>query len=162
MEPVSHHDSDRTLPTSLLMFLAHRAAEDRILQAVADAGLDDLTRAQGRLLAGIDLPGTRIGVLAERARIAKQTAVALVDRLERLGYVERVRDAQDGRSRLVRLARRGLAVLPHARAAEQAVEQEWTEHLGATHAAALREALERLRPLVDPEWAATQPGKPTA
>ena len=69
----------RELPTSLLMFIAARAAADRIFSAVHDAGFDDVTIAQSRLLMGIDEQGTRLSVLADRAQIAKQTATALVD-----------------------------------------------------------------------------------
>lgn len=141
---------ERELSSSTLMLLAARAAEDRVFQALADAGFDDLTRAQGRLLAGIDLEGTRLLILAERARVAKQTAVALVDRLEENGYVERTRDPRDGRARLVRLTSKGLAMIPHARAAEAAVEQEWARHLGARDAVHLHALLARLRPAVDP------------
>ncbi|MBB1016062.1 MarR family transcriptional regulator, partial [Dietzia schimae] len=86
------------------MWLGYRAAEDRIAAALAAAGFGDITRAQIRLLAGIDDDeGTRLVVLAERARIAKQTATALVDRLAAAGYVRRVSDPDDGRARLVRL-----------------------------------------------------------
>ena len=97
----------RELPTSLLMFIAQRSAEGRIYEAVRHAGFTDVTVAQGRLAAGIDPDGTRLSVLAERAQVAKQTATALVDHLERSGYVERVPDPADGRARLVRLTDRG-------------------------------------------------------
>lgn len=140
----------RELPTSLLMFIAHRSAEAQIFQAVRDAGFTDFTVAQGRLAAGIDPDGTRLSVLAERAQVAKQTATALVDHLERSGYVERVPDPADGRARLVRLTRRGQKVIPVARAEEQAVEQQWTEHLGARRMGQLREALVLLRQITDP------------
>lgn len=140
----------RELPTSLLMFIAHRSAEAHIFQAVRDAGFTDFTVAQGRLAAGIDPEGTRLTVLAERAQVAKQTATALVDHLERSGYVERVPDPADGRARLVRLTRRGQKVIPVARAEEQAVEQQWTEHLGARRMGQLREALVLLRQITDP------------
>ncbi|MEI2774588.1 MAG: MarR family transcriptional regulator [Tetrasphaera sp.] len=142
---------ERRLPSSVLMHAAYRAAEDHVFAALAAAGFDDITRAQGRLLAGIDEAGTRLLVLAGRARIAKQTAVVLVDRLEANGYVERVRDPSDGRARLVRLTDRGMALLPHARAAEEAVEEAWTTHLGRRDAARLHELLMRLRALADPE-----------
>ena len=72
------------------MFIASRAAADRIFRAVHEAGFDDVTIAQSRLMMGLDTEGTRLSVLAERAQIAKQTATALVDKLERAGYVERV------------------------------------------------------------------------
>jgi DNA-binding MarR family transcriptional regulator len=89
-------------------------------------------------------------VLAERAQVAKQTATALVDHLERSGYVERVPDPADGRARLVRLTRRGMQVIPVARAEERVIEQEWTQHLGARRMRQLREALVLLREITDP------------
>jgi DNA-binding MarR family transcriptional regulator len=132
------------------MFIAARDASNRIFDAVHEAGFDDLTIAQSRLLMGLDPEGTRLGVLAARAQVAKQTATALVDKLERAGYVERVPDPSDGRARLVRMTARALAVVPHARAEEAAVEEQWAEHLGPERMARLREALEALREVTDP------------
>jgi DNA-binding MarR family transcriptional regulator len=138
------------LPTSLLMFIAQRYAEGRIYHAIRAAGFDDFTIAQGRLAMGIDPEGTRLTVLADRAHVAKQTATALVDSLERSGYVERVPDPLDGRARLVRITARGREVIPVARANEQAIEQEWTAYLGPRRMRQLREALELLRAVTDP------------
>lgn len=138
------------LPTSLLMLIASRAAESRIFEAVHAAGFTDFTIAQGRIAAGIDPEGTRLSVLAERALVAKQTATALVDRLEKGGYVARVPDPSDGRARLVRLTDRGRDVLPVARAEEQRIEQEWGRHLGPRRMKQLRDALTTLREITDP------------
>ena len=138
-------------PTALLMWLGYRAAEDRIVEAVAGAGFGDLTRAQVRLLAGIDDDeGTRLTVLAERARIAKQTATALVDRLVAAGYVRRTPDPEDRRARLVQLTARGRELVPVARAEERRIDAQWQDHLGAARMHQLRAALEELRGLVDP------------
>lgn len=141
---------ERELPSSLLMFIAARAAADRIFKTLHDAGFDDMTIAQSRLTMGLDPEGTRISVLAERAQIAKQTATALVDKLERAGYVERVLDPSDGRARLVRMTARAQAVVPVARAEEARIEAEWEEHLGAERMAQLRDALISLREITDP------------
>ena len=140
----------RELPTSLLMFIASRAAAERIFRAVHDAGFDDVTLAQSRLMMGVDTGGTRLSVLAERAQIAKQTATALVDRLERAGYVERVPDPTDGRARLVRMTPRAEAALPVARAEEDRIEAEWRAHLGVERMDQLRQALTALRDITDP------------
>ncbi|EWT06497.1 MarR family transcriptional regulator [Intrasporangium chromatireducens Q5-1] len=140
----------RELPTPLLMFIAHRAAEGSIFTALRDAGFTDVTQAQGRLLAGIDPTGTRLTVLADRAGIAKQTATALVDKLEAAGYVQRVPDPGDGRARLVRLTGRAEAMIPVARAEEQRIEGEWAAHLGPRRMRQLREALTQLREITDP------------
>ncbi|WP_325004577.1 MarR family winged helix-turn-helix transcriptional regulator [Intrasporangium sp.] len=132
------------------MFIASRAAADRIFRAVQDAGFADVTIAQSRLMMGIDTEGTRLSVLAERAQIAKQTATALVDKLERAGYVERVPDPSDGRARLVRMTPRAQAALPIARAEEERIEAEWRAHLGAVRMDQLRRALTALRDITDP------------
>ncbi|EWT01716.1 MarR family transcriptional regulator [Intrasporangium oryzae NRRL B-24470] len=140
----------RDLPTSLLMFIASRAASERIFRAVQEAGFTDLTLAQGRLMMGMEPDGSRLSTLADRGQIAKQTATALVDKLERAGYVERVPDPSDGRARLVRFTSRALAVLPIARAEEARIEAEWRAHLGAERMDQLRDALTALREVTDP------------
>ena len=141
---------DRELPTSLLMAIAARAASTRIFEVLQAEGFDDVTIAQSRLIAGIDEDGTRVSVLAARAQIAKQTATALVDKLERAGYVERLPDPADGRARLVRQTPRATAALPVARAEEQRIEDEWRAHLGDERMTQLREALTALREITDP------------
>lgn len=137
---------------AVLMFVAHRHAETRILEHLADEGFDDLTLAQARLAARIGEDGTRITELAEQAQVTKQTAGALVDQLERSGYVVREPDPSDARARLVRLAERGRRAQRTARRMEAAVTQEWESHLGAARMRQLRAALESLREITDP-WA---------
>ncbi len=121
-----------------------------MLAALAAAGFDDLTSAQGRVFARISPDGTRVTDLAEQARITKQTAGFLVEQLERAGYVRRVPDPDDARARLVQIAERGHAAVAVARATEANVEAEWTRHLGRTSASQLRRALTRLREITDP------------
>ena len=94
-----------TTPT--LMFVAHRAAESRVHAALRASGFGDLTAAQTKLAQRLDPEGIRVTDLAERAGITKQTAGALVDELERNGYVERTADPADARARLVTLSGRG-------------------------------------------------------
>jgi DNA-binding MarR family transcriptional regulator len=141
---------ERELPASLLMFISSRAAANRIFEALQEQGFSDVTIAQSRLMMGIDPDGTRLSVLAERAQIAKQTATALVDKLERAGYVERVADPTDGRARLVRMTARAESAIPHARAEEERIEEEWRAHLGDRRMTQLREALLALREITDP------------
>jgi DNA-binding MarR family transcriptional regulator len=76
--------------------------------------------------------GTRPTALAEQALVIKQTAGHLVDQLERSGHVRRVLDPTDARTRLVRMAGRGLAAVAIARRVEAEVEAEWTAHLART------------------------------
>lgn len=135
---------------AVLMYVAHRHVEERVLTHLAEHGFADLTQAQARIAARIDDRGTRLTELARRAGVTKQTAGVLVDALERAGYVARTRDPSDARARLVRLAERGESARTRAREVEQQVLEEWTESLGPRRMALLQEALERLRPSVDP------------
>jgi DNA-binding MarR family transcriptional regulator len=134
----------------LLCFYPHRAMEARLLAALAEAGFDDITLAQGRIAARIGPHGTRLTDLAAQALVTKQTAGHLVDQLERAGYVRRVPDPTDARARLVQMAPRGLEVVAIARRVETEVEAEWTAHLGEEATAQLRAALTRLREITDP------------
>src|SRR6476619_6761464 len=114
----------------LLMFIASRDVESRVVAAMRRAGIDDITLAQARVAARVGPHGTRLTDLAEQAQVTKQTASALVDRLENAGYVERVPDPTDGRARLVRLTDKAQALMPVARAEEAQIEREWEAHLG--------------------------------
>jgi DNA-binding MarR family transcriptional regulator len=134
----------------VLMFIAGRSIETRVMEALHNAGVDDITPAQGRLAARIGPDGTRLSELAEQALISKQTATSLVDKLENAGYVERVPDPADGRARLVRFTAKGEALFPLAREVEAQIEREWAAHLGRRRMQELRETMTRLREITDP------------
>jgi DNA-binding MarR family transcriptional regulator len=132
-----------------LMFVSYRAMDERVREAMRDAGYD-VTVAQARIAQRIADDGTRLTELAERAQVTKQTASLLVAALEREGLVERVPDPDDGRARLIRLSARGRQAAQRAMEVVIGVEKEWTEHLGAELTDRLREGLVRLREVTDP------------
>lgn len=132
-----------------LMFVSYRAMDERVRQAMRDAGYD-VTVAQARLAQRIAEDGTRLTELANRAGVTKQTASLLVAALEREGLVERVPDPEDGRARLIRLSARGREAAQRAMEVVIGVEGEWTAHLGPELTERLREALVRLREVTDP------------
>jgi DNA-binding MarR family transcriptional regulator len=138
----------------VLLFIPYRWMEDRVFAALAEAGHDDLTKAQMRLMQRIGPTGTRLTELAEQAQVTKQTAGFLVDQLEKAGWVERVADPTDGRARLVSMTKRARQVIPIAQSAVDEVIGEWEAHLGHRRMRQLREALILLREITDP-YAAT-------
>ena len=144
--------AESELNTGLLLFLPYRALENRIFAALADAGFDDFTPAQARVMQRIGPDGTRLTELAEQAQITKQTAGFLVDQLEKAGYVRRMPDPTDKRARLVCGAERAWAAKEVADAVVAEVEKEWEDHLGKRRMTQLRQALTLLRDITDP-WA---------
>ena len=138
------------LNIGLLMQIAFRAMEQRVLRALADSGFGDISVAQARIVAQIDAAGTRLTELAERAQITKQTASFLIDQVERAGYVKRVPDPSDRRARLVQLTDRGRQVTDFANSVADRVQREWSAHLGPEAMRSLRQALNRLREITDP------------
>jgi DNA-binding MarR family transcriptional regulator len=141
---------DDPLNVGLLLFIPYRAMEGRVFRELAEAGFDDFTPAQARVMQRIGPAGTRLGELAEAAQVTKQTASFLIDQLERAGYVRRTTDPSDARARLVQIADRGRAAQPIAAAVVARIEAEWQAHLGTRRWNQLREALLRLREITDP------------
>lgn len=133
-----------------LMFIAHRAMESRVMEAVAAAGADDITLAQSRLIQRLDPRGMRLTDLAEQARVTKQTAGELVGQLERAGYVQRNPDPSDARARLVGLTDKGVDLCRTANAEVVRVEKEWRSFLGERAFERMHDALLALREITDP------------
>lgn len=138
------------LNVGLLLFIPYRSLEERVFDAFADAGYDDITPAQAKIAQRIGPDGTRLTELAKAAQVTKQTAGYLVDQLEAAGYVERVADPRDSRAKLVRLAERGRTVADLGAEVVARVEAEWREHLGHQRFAQLRRILTDLRQITDP------------
>ncbi len=136
--------------TAVLMFIAQRHVQERVLEHLRQHGFDDITLAQGRIAARLDPQGMRLTDLAAAAQVTKQTAAFLVRQLEQAGYVERRPDPTDARARLIFIAERGTRAQVEARVVERQIEAEWTRHLGRDRMRELRRALADLRTITDP------------
>ena len=95
--------SARRAPENLAILLREPfvVLSDRLIERLAARGHPEVRYAHGAVFQYLDDAGTRVSVLAARARIAKQSMAELVAHLERHGYVERVADPADGRAKLV-------------------------------------------------------------
>jgi len=120
------------------------------MRALHAAGHGVLTLAQARVFQRIAPGGSRLTDIAEQAQVTKQTAGALVDQLERVGYLRRIPDPSDGRARLITFTALGEQACGVANGTVAEVEARWSEHLGPGGMAALREALTSLREITDP------------
>ena len=95
----------------------------------------------------LDDDGTRVGVLAERAQITKQSMGYLVDYLEQRGYLERRPDPSDRRAALISLTDRGWEQVRAALRIIATIEEEWASGLGRPRMQQLRLLLGDLRQL---------------
>jgi len=90
----------------------------------------------------IDEGGSRLTDLAQHSGLTKQAVSEAVADLERLGYVERAADPQDGRAKVIRLTDLGADARGTALGLFADMERAWAERYGAERVAALRELLE--------------------
>ena len=117
------------------------------------SGGHELTLAQARLAARIGPDGTRLTELAESAQVTKQTAGALVDQLERAGYVERVvrpdRRARAARCGSLRGARRRW---PSRGGSRPSWRPSGARTSATRRTTQLETTMARLREVTDPWW----------
>lgn len=112
-------------------------------ERVAAAGYGEIRPGHGCVFGGIDPDnGSRLTDLAERAMMTKQSVGEVTSDLERLGYVERVPDPEDGRAKIIRLTAKGHEAYRTGRRLIDELERDWAERFGEDRIAALREALE--------------------
>jgi DNA-binding MarR family transcriptional regulator len=97
-------------------------------------------------LQAIGPAGATASALGRRLGVSKQAAGKTVDRLARLGYVERVADEADGRAKLIRLTPRGTDVLTRSAAIFDDLRDEWVRVLGPAQVGALEDALRAVVP----------------
>lgn len=132
----------------LLLFGGFRAIIDRLHAELARQGHPDVRPVYGFAMQAIGRDGATASELGRRLGISKQAAGKTVDRLESLGYAERVDDAADGRRKLIRLTPRGIDSLVRAAAIFEELRAQWVEVLGAERLRALETDL---RTMVAPE-----------
>src|SRR5882762_9759151 len=124
----------------LLMLLGFRALIDDVHAELAEAG-----HAGFRPLHGVTFKAIGDGVtaseLGRRLGVSKQAAGKTIEGLERDGYVERVADPADARSKIIRMTPRGAEVQQLAFETMAGLRARWAERLGEEQMAAIEEGL---------------------
>ena len=127
-----------------LFWRAHRAFSELAFEKLHARGYDGLSIIHTNLLAHLDITGTHVTILADRAGITKQAMGRLVDELEAKGFVESMPDPADGRAKLVRFTDTGWQFLLDAYEIKQEIEALYTSVLGEEGMAQLRDLLEKV------------------
>lgn len=131
-------------PLIRLLDNAFDAFAEEMTRRVTETPYSDVRITHGCVFGNIQPEGSRLTYLAERANMTKQSVGEVTTELERLGYVERVPDPNDGRAKIIRLTERGRAAQSLGLGIIEEIEQEWAERYGVERVAALRDALEAI------------------
>jgi DNA-binding MarR family transcriptional regulator len=111
-------------------------------------GFGEVRPAYGSVLLPLfEEDGLRMGALAARARLSKQTMTTLIRLMEEAGLVTRGPDPHDGRAILVRLTARSREFAPVARQVVAELEGRIARRLTADAYRALRAGLKEVRDL---------------
>lgn len=132
------------LDLGVLFNLAYGAFVARLHANLAKAGFDDLGQSFGYVFRLLDAGPASLASLATRLQMTPQGALKIVADMEAKGYVERRDHPDDARVRTVTLTARGRKALQTARRFHAAFEAQLATQVGASQAAALRGALERI------------------
>jgi DNA-binding MarR family transcriptional regulator len=133
-----------------LLRMGLEVARAHILEAMADAGMGDISLAHLGLFQYPPVDGLRPIDVAKRLRISKQALNHVVGQLEGLGYLERRADAKS-RQTTLRYTDRGWRVLDVTIAAMQRLETDWQGRIGKHRFAELKATLKELTDATTPE-----------
>src|SRR5712691_4057081 len=136
--------SERKLKAPDLGILAVRllfGVQSELFRRAAQHGFGDLRPRHGAVLAYLDEDGIRLVDLARVAGRHKQTIAAIVDELEKLGYIYRATDAADRRAKLILPTERGLEAMQLADDILADIEAHYAEQLGQRRYAQFKQAL---------------------
>ena len=109
------------------------------------AGWGDVRPSYGSILVPLfEEDGLRMGELARRARLSKQTMTTMIRLLERDGLVRRERDPDDGRAFRVVLTRKARRFEPVAERTLEQLAVSAEQRLGERRLQALKHGLKEL------------------
>jgi DNA-binding MarR family transcriptional regulator len=147
MSEFEGHQDPPGFELPLLLFAGFRSLIDQLHAELARQGHPEVRPAYGFAMQAIGRDGATASELGRRLGISKQAAGKTVDRLESLGYAERVDDESDGRRKLIRLTPRGTDALVRSAAIFEELRAHWASTLGANR---LRELETSLRAMLPP------------
>jgi DNA-binding MarR family transcriptional regulator len=131
-----------------LLAKASQRWNELLAEGFAEEGFPEVRPSYGSVLIPLlEEDGLRMGEIARRSRLTKQTITTLVRLCERDGLVERTPDPQDGRATIVALTARARRFEPAAERVLGRLEREVATLFGPRKRATLRSALADLAEL---------------
>jgi DNA-binding MarR family transcriptional regulator len=116
-----------------------------LIEGFADRGFSEVRAAYGSVLLPLfEEDGLRMGEIASRSSLSKQTITSLVRRVADAGLIRRLNDPRDGRASRIELTDRALAFAPVAAEVVAELEALAAESLTTGGLRAMRKGLHRL------------------
>jgi DNA-binding MarR family transcriptional regulator len=134
----------RELSIPALMRAARRLYRSATVEALTEAGYDDMPTNGSYVISGVARTGAPLAEIISSLGVSKQAAGQLVDTLALRGYVERAIDPEDRRRLTVSLTERGHAAAAVIRAAVDQVDADLIARVGADSVAHARATLAAL------------------
>ncbi|MGR8009658.1 MarR family winged helix-turn-helix transcriptional regulator [Streptomyces hypolithicus] len=130
----------------LLLFAGFRSLIDELHAELARQGHPDVRPAYGFAMQAIGVGDATASEVGRRLGVSKQAVGKTVERLESLGYVERIDDPSDGRRKLLRLTPRGIDSLARSAAIFDDLRARWAKTLGERRLGELESDLRTMAP----------------
>ncbi|MFN8062033.1 MAG: MarR family winged helix-turn-helix transcriptional regulator [Vicinamibacterales bacterium] len=127
-----------------------RAYNRRLAEELRERGFDDYSPAFPALLSNLDLAGSHIGTLAQKAGVTRQAAGQLLKSIAQCGYVELLDSPRDTRATLVKFTPRGRKLLANVIEVLGDVDREMVAVLGEAEFQHFTEQAFRLAERIDP------------
>ena len=144
-------ESTRGVTREDLGFLLAKASQrwnELLWAGFSEHGFSEVRPSYGSILVPLfEEDGLRIGEIARRSRLSKQTMTTMVRLAERDGLVHREPDPEDGRATVVRLSDRARKFAPVARRVLDRLDRRVTGLLGERDRRTVQAALSVLAEL---------------
>jgi DNA-binding MarR family transcriptional regulator len=127
-----------------LLRAARRAYGTVVIEALAEAGCDDMPRNGSYVIGAIARTGAPLSQIIDALGVSKQAAGQLVDTLVTRGYLTRAADPDDRRRLTITLTDRGLAAAEVIRTAVERVDARVLGRVGPEYVAHTRATLAAL------------------
>lgn len=132
---------EQRAPLLRLIGLASRRMIDELQDRLVSAGFDDHRIAHNNAMAHVPEDGIRLTELADKAGMTKQAMSELVADLERLGYLQRSPDPDDGRAKRIGFTDRGRRAVEVVLSSFGEMEADLADRIGPAGMRSLRRSL---------------------
>lgn len=132
---------DKDMPLARLMAIAYRFFIEQLHVRLKDEGYKDVRPAFGFVLLAAREQGTTAKEIAVLMGMSKQAAAKLVDAMVKRRYLGRHENPRDARVTVLRLTKRGAALLQTVEHIYACLEKEWAETIGERALEAMRHDL---------------------